>query len=74
MAFITLANKTDAIEMTAFPEVYRQNLVLLEPGQCIAVKGKLSIRNDEPTILVERVRSLAPETVSIPVDTEPVEA
>ncbi|MEZ4200366.1 MAG: OB-fold nucleic acid binding domain-containing protein [Candidatus Paceibacterota bacterium] len=62
MAFIRLANHTDAIEMTAFPEVYRQNHDLLQPGTCIAIKGKLNIRNDEPTILVDRVKNLAAAT------------
>ncbi|MCB9811746.1 DNA polymerase III subunit alpha [Candidatus Nomurabacteria bacterium] len=60
MAFVQLVSKTDAIEMTAFPEVFQQNKELLLPGTCVAVKGRLNIRNDEPTILVERIKSLAP--------------
>lgn len=66
MAFIQLANETDAIEMVAFPEIYRANRELLIPGSCIAVKGKLTIRNDEPSIALERVKSLAPEQAAIP--------
>ncbi|MEX0930687.1 MAG: DNA polymerase III subunit alpha [Candidatus Paceibacterota bacterium] len=62
MAFIQLANHTDSIEMTAFPEIYQQNRTILQPGSCIAIKGKLNIRNDEPTILIERVKLLQTET------------
>lgn len=59
MAFIGLSNHTDAIEMVAFPETFRENHELLVPGTCVAVKGRLSIRNDEPTIALERVKKLA---------------
>jgi len=61
MAFIGLVNKTDTIEMTVFPEIFQTYKDILEPGQCVAVKGQLNIRNDEPTILVDKVRTLAPE-------------
>ncbi len=60
MAFILLANQTDNIEMVAFPETYAASKDLLVPGTCVAVKGKLSIRNDEPSILVDKLKALAP--------------
>ncbi|MEM9336655.1 MAG: DNA polymerase III subunit alpha [Patescibacteria group bacterium] len=58
MAFVQLADQSDSIEMVAFPNTYADQKELLQPGQCIAVKGRLSIRNDEPTIAIERVKSL----------------
>ena len=58
MAFVKLASKTDDIEMVTFPEVYAKHRELLVPGSCIAVKGKLSIRNDEPSILVDKIKVL----------------
>jgi DNA polymerase III subunit alpha len=58
MAFIKIADQTDTIEMTAFPSVYHEQKDLLQPGMCVAVKGKLDIRNDEPSILIDRVKSL----------------
>lgn len=61
MAFIKLVSLTDSIEMVAFPEVFQNNQDLLIPGACIAVKGKLSIRNDEPGILINKMKSLAPK-------------
>ncbi|MEX0917965.1 MAG: DNA polymerase III subunit alpha [Candidatus Paceibacterota bacterium] len=73
MAFVGLVNHTDAIEMTAFPEVYRANQSLLTPGSCIAVKGTLNIRSGEPTILVDKVKSLATQpTAPIDNNEEPV--
>ncbi len=58
MAFVVLSDYTDSIELVAFPETYRGHQTLLTPGTCIAVKGRLSIRNEEPTIALERVRAL----------------
>lgn len=75
MAFVKLANLTDSIEMVTFPETYRATKELLVPGTCVAVKGKLNIRNDEPSILVDRIKNLAPQqTTAEPVDTNAVEA
>lgn len=68
MAFIKLADQKDSIEMVAFPEAYQTHRDILQPGTCIAVMGKLSIRNDEPSILIDKVKSLAPITASL-VDT-----
>ena len=65
MAFILLANHTDNIEMVAFPEVFQTHKDLLVPGACIAVKGKLNIRNDEPSIVIDRLKSLAPQQAAL---------
>ena len=61
MAFVKLVSLTDSIEMVAFPEVFQNNHDILTPGACVAVKGKLSIRNDEPGILIDKLKSLAPK-------------
>jgi DNA polymerase-3 subunit alpha len=58
MAFIMLSDTTDTIEMVAFPEVYQSYRELLIPGSCIDIKGRLSIRNDEPSVALERVKPL----------------
>jgi DNA polymerase III subunit alpha len=60
MAFIKLVDQTDSIELTAFPSVYAEQKDLIQPGMCIAIKGKLDIRNDEPSILLDRAKALAP--------------
>ena len=58
MAFVTLADLKDQIEMVAFPENYAEQREHYAVGNCIAVKGKLTIRNDEPSIAIERVKFL----------------
>lgn len=63
MAFIKLENHTDQIEMTAFPETFQKNKDLLQPGACVAIKGKLDIRNDEPSILIDKVKLLGDQPV-----------
>lgn len=69
MAFIQLGDKSDTIEMVAFPETYQTYKDLLLPGNCIAVKGRLSIRNDEPTIALEKVKRLENEATISPTQT-----
>jgi DNA polymerase-3 subunit alpha len=65
MAFIQLANHTDSIEMTAFPETYQAYKDLLVSGTCVAIKGRLNIRNDQPTILAEKIKLLEPQTITL---------
>jgi len=59
MAFVQLADQKDQIEMVAFPETYAEQKDLLVPGNCVAIKGKLTIRNDEPSIMIDRVKAFA---------------
>jgi len=75
MAFIRLADQKDAIESVAFPEVYQKYRLLLQPGQCVAIKGKLSMRNDEPSLLLDKIKSLdSNQPVLSAVDSKAVEA
>lgn len=62
MAFIKLADQKDSIETVAFPETYHDNRELLVPGTCVAIKGKFNVRNDEPSILIDKVKALASNT------------
>jgi DNA polymerase-3 subunit alpha len=59
MAFVKIADQTDSLELVAFPSVYHEQRNLLQPGACIAVKGKLNFRNNEPSVLIDRVKPLA---------------
>ena len=58
MAFLVLADQKDTIEMVAFPTTYAEQKELFVVGQCLAIKGRLSIRNDEPSIAIEKVKAL----------------
>jgi DNA polymerase-3 subunit alpha len=58
MAFVMVGDKDTMIEIVAFPEVFQSSKDLLIPGTCVAIKGRLSIRNDEPTIALEKMKAL----------------
>ncbi|HEX4798932.1 MAG TPA: DNA polymerase III subunit alpha [Candidatus Paceibacterota bacterium] len=58
MAFVTLSDGLDTIDLVAFPEVYKTHQSLFATGSCIAIKGTMSIRNEEPSIILDRVKSL----------------
>ncbi len=60
MAFVMLGDGLESIELVAFPELYRANIALITPGSCIAIQGKISMRNEEPTIVIDRMKSLQP--------------
>jgi DNA polymerase-3 subunit alpha len=66
MAFIKLVDQTDSIELTAFPTTYLEQKDILVPGTCVAIKGKLDFRNDEPSILIDRAKALTPTQATIP--------
>ncbi len=59
MAFVTLADVHDQIEMVVFPKTYAELKPLFVVGSCIAIKGKLTIRNDEPSIALDRAKLLS---------------
>jgi len=59
MGFITISDKESSIESVAFPEVYKLSKDDLMEGKCVLLKGKLSKRNGEPSILIEKVKGLA---------------
>jgi DNA polymerase III subunit alpha len=66
MAFIKLVDQTNSIELTAFPQTYADQKDILIPGTCVAIKGKLDFRNDEPSILIDRAKALTPTQQTIP--------
>jgi len=59
MAFIVLSDTTSDIEMVAFPETYLALKDVLLVGNCVAIKGKLSIRNEDPSILIDKAKLLS---------------
>ena len=58
MAFARLADYTGAIELVFFTDAFTANQTLLAPGAVIAVKGRLSLRNGEPSIVVSAAKGL----------------
>ncbi len=59
MAFVKIADFTDAMEVVVFPRVYTQNKENLAVEKCLAIRGTVSLRNDEISILAEAVKIMA---------------
>lgn len=54
MLFIRIADLTDSIEAVVFPRLLFNNGDVFAPDTCIAVKGKFSVRNGNPSIICEK--------------------
>ncbi len=58
MAFARIADHNDSIEVVIFPKTLTKYHDLLEPQKCIALKGRMSGRNGEKSIIVEAIKPL----------------
>jgi len=58
MAFIRLADYSGNIEVVIFPSIYTKHHALIEPEQCIAIKGRISNRGGGISVIAEEVRAL----------------
>jgi DNA polymerase-3 subunit alpha len=58
MAFVKLADFTGTIEAVAFPRVYAEFKELIAVDKCVAVKAKFNRRNDQASILIDKVKPL----------------
>ncbi len=61
MAFVGVKDFDDLIECVFFPQVYETYKELLKNEKCIAVKGKLTERNGELSILADKMKKLSNE-------------
>jgi len=58
MIFMKLSDYTDSIENVVFPKVFEKYASIIREGNCIAVKGRHSIRNGEHSVLVEEIKEM----------------
>lgn len=58
MAFVKISDHTGVLEIVVFPDVYAESKKILEVGGLIVVRGKVSLRNGEKSILVEKIKVL----------------
>ena len=58
MAFVRLADLSGTIEIVAFPKVFTEAKEMLLAEQCVAIKGRVSNRNGETSILAKKVKRL----------------
>jgi DNA polymerase-3 subunit alpha len=58
MAFIKLMDEGDHIEAVVFPKSFAEYKNILKPESCIALKGRLSNRNGELSLVAEALKPL----------------
>ncbi len=58
MAFLKIADFTDEIETVVFPKLYKDARELLQPDKCIVIRGRISKRNGQTSVLAEEVKEL----------------
>lgn len=58
MAFIKISDMEGTMEAVAFPETFREFATSFVENKCIAIKGKLSIRDGEKSISIESVKDI----------------
>ena len=58
MAFIKLMDETGSIEAVIFPKSFVEYKNILKPESCIALKGRLSNRNGELSLVAEALKAL----------------
>lgn len=59
MSFVTLRDLSDAVDVVFFPKTRKEYEAMLTPDRVIAVKGKISFRNGERSVLAEKVKALS---------------
>ncbi|MCK5285991.1 MAG: DNA polymerase III subunit alpha [Candidatus Pacebacteria bacterium] len=58
MAFVRLADFSGSIEVVVFPKIYEEFVELLEEEKCVMIKGKISKRNDETSLIADKIKEL----------------
>ena len=58
MAFVKVADFYDTIEVVVFPKTFESYKEFIVLEKCIAIKGKFSKRNDEPSIIADAIKLL----------------
>lgn len=74
MAFVSIMDMTGSMEVVVFPKVYEEVKNLLVTGTCIALKGKVNVREGEKSILADAIKGLgntspAPSSNLVPIQT-----
>ena len=58
MAFLTVEDRSESIEAVVFPKLFKEHAGIIAPGACLLVKGKVSVRNGEPSLAIEELKPL----------------
>ena len=58
MAFLKIADFTGGIEVVVFPKTLAEYKDLVVIDKCVAIKGRFSRRNDQPSLVAEKIKIL----------------
>ena len=58
MAFITIEDLTGDIEAVVFPKLFTTSMELVVPEKCVALTGKVTVRNGEKSIVIEAMKEI----------------
>ncbi len=58
MAFLKIADLSGSIEAVVFPSLFKDFIDLLVAEKCIALSGKVSLRNGEKSIIIEALKEV----------------
>lgn len=58
MAFIRLEDFSGMTEVVVFPKVYEEFKSFIVPENCVAMKGKVSKRNNETSFMADKIKAL----------------
>ena len=58
MAFLTVADTSESIEAVIFPKLFKEHAALIAPDTCLLIKGKVTVRNGEPSIAIDELKPL----------------
>ncbi|MCX6752404.1 MAG: DNA polymerase III subunit alpha [Candidatus Nomurabacteria bacterium] len=58
MAFLKISDLTDSIEAVTFPSIFKESVDILIAEKCIALSGKVSLRNGEKSIIIEALKEV----------------
>ncbi|MCK4918486.1 MAG: DNA polymerase III subunit alpha [Candidatus Pacebacteria bacterium] len=58
MAFIRLSDFSGSMEVVVFPKIYEEFVEFLQEEKCVMIKGKISKRNDETSLIADKIKEL----------------
>lgn len=58
MAFVLISDKHSTMEIVVFPKLYPEVRAILEAGGCVAIKGTLSDRGGDLSLLADKIKAL----------------
>lgn len=67
MAFVTISDETGSVvECVVFPKVYEMYKQHLTPDKVIIIDGKLDMKNEQPTVIAEKIFAIDQSLIDVP--------